>query len=225
MTSGFQPSRGEGRRLLIIDDDEAVLGGLAGYFEQLGYTAIRAPTGRAGIAAFGAHEPDVTILDLRLPDIDGLQVLEVLRQKKAMVVLLTGYGDIPTAVQAMRLGAENFLTKPVEMDHLVATVERAVEKVELGRENIRLRGLVPTGGKKARRALAAVVLVAAAWALGWMLGGDGMDRPEPPAIAPTRELPRTLQGRRVDSLVNVPTPVPISDSLGNRKSPSDTGKR
>src|SRR5512140_2460274 len=120
-----QPERGEGRKLLIVDDDEAVLKGLAGYFEQLGYQTLKAATGRAGIESFNTHAPDVTILDLRLPDIDGLQVLEVLRQKRAMVVLLTGYGDIPTAVEAMRLGAENFLTKPVEMDHLVATVERA----------------------------------------------------------------------------------------------------
>lgn len=224
MTNDFQPARGDGRRLLIIDDDEAVLRALSGYFEQLGYTVIKAPSGRAGIAAFGSHDPDVTILDLRLPDIDGLQVLEVLRQKRAMVVLLTGFGDIPTAVQAMRLGAENFLTKPVEMEHLVATIERAVEKVELRRENVRLRGLVPTRGKRLRQALAALALVLSAWFVGWMLGGDGAARPEPLEIAPTRELPPTPQGRRVDSLLNLPAPVPTSDSPGSRKSQPDTGK-
>lgn len=215
MTSGFQPARGEGRRLLIVDDDEAVLKGLSSYFEQLGYETIKAATGRAGIAAHGTHNPDVTILDLRLPDIDGLQVLEVLRQKRAMVVLLTGYGDIPTAVQAMRLGAENFLTKPVEMDHLVATIERAFEKVELRRENVRLQQLIPTSGKKATQAMVAVALVAGALFVGWLLGDDTNRRPEPPAIAPTPTLPPTPQGRRVDSLLNV-TPVPLPDSLGRR---------
>lgn len=218
MTAPLQPARGDGHRLLIIDDDEAVLRGLSGYFEQLGYTVIKAATGRAGITAHATHEPDVTILDLRLPDVDGLQVLEVLRQRKAMVVLLTGYGDIPTAVHAMQLGAENFLTKPVEMGHLVATVERAMEKLELRRENVRLRSLIPSPGKQARRAAAALVLVLLAWFVGWMLGGDGARRPEPPAIAPTRELPPSPQDRRVDSLLNVPAPVPMADTPDARKS-------
>lgn len=224
MTESFQPSRGEGRRLLIVDDDDAVLRGLSSYFEQLGYTVIKAATGRAGIAAHSSHSPDVTILDLRLPDIDGLQVLEVLRQKKAMVVLLTGYGDIPTAVQAMRLGAENFLTKPVEMDHLVATIERAFEKVELRKENVRLRELLPTSGKRASQAMVAVALVAGALFVGWIVGGDGARRPEPVPIAPTRELPPTPQGKRVDSLINIPAPVPLPDSAGGRNSRGDTGK-
>lgn len=225
MAEGFQPSRGEGRRLLIVDDDDAVLRGLSSYFETLGYTVIKAATGRAGIAAHQTHEPDVTILDLRLPDIDGLQVLEVLRQKKAMVVLLTGYGDIPTAVQAMRIGAENFLTKPVEMDHLVATIERAFEKVELRKENIRLRGLIPTGRKWTSQVVVGVLLVAGALFVGSMLGGDGGRRPDPVQIAPTRELPPTPQGKRVDSLLNVPTPVPMPESLQGRKSQADTGIR
>jgi len=216
MTTPFQPARGDGRRLLVVDDDDAVLRGLASYFEQLGYETIKAATGRAGITAHSSHNPDVTILDLRLPDIDGLQVLEVLRQKRAMVVLLTGYGDIPTAVQAMRLGAENFLTKPVEMDHLVATIERAFEKVELRKENVQLRALLPTQGKRATQALVAVALVAGALFLGWALGGDNAKRPLPPAIAPTQPLPLTPQGRRVDSLLAVPTPVPLPDSLGRR---------
>jgi FixJ family two-component response regulator len=224
MTSAFQPTRGEGRRLLIVDDDDAVLRGLSSYFEQLGYTVIKAATGRAGITAHQTHEPDVTILDLRLPDIDGLQVLEVLRQKKAMVVLLTGYGDIPTAVQAMRLGAENFLTKPVEMDHLVATIERAFEKVELRRENVRLRELIPTSGRRASQYMVGVALVVGALFVGWLLGGDNAERPEPRAIAPTRELPPTPTGRRVDSLLNVPTPVPMPDTPGNRNARSDTGR-
>ncbi len=214
------PQKGEGRKLLIVDDDEAVLKGLSGYFEQLGYQTIKAATGRAGITAFNTHEPECTILDLRLPDIDGLQVLEVLRQKRAMVVLLTGYGDIPTAVQAMRLGAENFLTKPVEMDHLVATVERAIEKVDLRRENVRLRELMPSQGRRAIQALAAVGLVAGALLLGWFLGGDTTRRPEVPAIAPTKPLPQSTQGRRVDSLVNVPAPAPVPDSAARRNGTS-----
>ncbi|MEK6769917.1 MAG: response regulator, partial [Gemmatimonadota bacterium] len=66
---------------MIVDDDAAVLRGLSEYFERLRYEVVRAATGKQGVAAFESQEPDVTILDLRLPDIDGLQVLEILRRK------------------------------------------------------------------------------------------------------------------------------------------------
>ena len=121
-----QFASGLGRRILIVDDDEAVLKGLSEYFVRLGYEVVRAPTGQQGLAGFESQEPDVTILDLRLPDIDGMQILEIMRRKRAMVVLLTGYGDIPTAVRAMQLGAENFLTKPLnlsEFSEVVAGIE------------------------------------------------------------------------------------------------------
>jgi DNA-binding NtrC family response regulator len=225
MTNGFQPARGEGRRLLIVDDDDAVLRGLSSYFEALGYEVIKAANGRDGIAAFNNHAPDVTLLDLRLPDIDGLQVLEVIRQKRAMVILLTGYGDIPTAVQAMRLGAENFLTKPVEMDHLVATIERAAEKVDLRRENVRLTQLIPTSGKRASQALAAVAMVAAAILVGWMLGGEGAASARVTEIAPTHSAPPSQPSRTMDSLLRIPTPVPLPDSLRTGRGDSGTVRR
>jgi hypothetical protein len=110
------------------------------------------------------------------------------------------------------------------MDHLVATIERTFEKVELRRENVRLRELIPTGRRKASQYMVGVGLVAGALFVGWLLGGDSANRVEPRAIAPTRELPPTPQGRRVDSLLNVPAPVPMQDTPGTRNSRSDTGK-
>ena len=179
-----QFASGEGRRLLVVDDDEAVLKGLGDYFSRLGYEVIRAATGKQGLAGFKSQNPDVTILDLRLPDIDGMQILEVMREKKALVILLTGYGDIPTAVKAMQLGAENFLTKPVDLPHLVATVERALEKLDLRRENVRLRQLVPSTRRRAIRIAGALVLIAAALLLGRWIGSVGGQPPALPAIAP-----------------------------------------
>jgi DNA-binding NtrC family response regulator len=80
----------------------------------------------------------VVLLDLQLPDGNGIDTLERLRAAGASVILLTGHGDIATAVRAMQLGAENFLTKPVEMEHLAAAVARVAEKVHLRRQNERL---------------------------------------------------------------------------------------
>ena len=179
-----QFASGEGRRILVVDDDEAVLKGLSEYFGRLGYEVIRAATGKQGLSGFKAQNPDVTILDLRLPDIDGMQILEAMREKKALVILLTGYGDIPTAVRAMQLGAENFLTKPVDLPHLVATVERAIEKLDLRRENARLRQMVPTTRRRVIQAAGAVVLVAASLVLGRWIGSMGSAQPKLPAIAP-----------------------------------------
>ena len=152
-----QFASGHGRRILIVDDDEAVLKGLSEYFARLGYEVVRAATGQQGLDGFESQEPDVTILDLRLPDIDGMQILEIMRRKRALVILLTGYGDIPTAVRAMQLGAENFLTKPVDLPHLVATVEHAIEKLDLRRENVRLRQMVPSTRRKVMQVVAALV--------------------------------------------------------------------
>jgi FixJ family two-component response regulator len=199
---------GEGRRLLIVDDDEAVLKALGDYFERLGYAVVRAATGRQGIAAYQAQEPDVVVLDLKLPDLDGLQVLEALRQFRAVVIMLTGYGDIPTAVRAMQLGAENFLTKPVDLPHLVAAVERGLEKRDLRRENIRLRALVPTTGRRLMQAAVVAALVAGAMLLGRAIGGLDTEENRPTPIAPRQDPRPSGPERRIDSLLRLPSPVP-----------------
>ena len=125
--------------LLLIDDDADVLRAIGDYFERIGYEVERASTGRQGIESFERARPDVTIVDLHLPDQSGLEVLEALRRQGGAAILLTGQGDISTAVRAMQLGAENFLTKPVDMTHLAAATARVAEKVRLSRQNALFR--------------------------------------------------------------------------------------
>ncbi len=126
--------------LLLIDDDPDVLRGIGDYFERLGYEVAREATGEAGAETYERLRPAVVILDLHLPDAGGLDILERLRARSASVILLTGQGDIETAVRAMQLGAEHFLTKPVDLAHLAAATARVAEKVRLARENALLRG-------------------------------------------------------------------------------------
>lgn len=121
--------------VLLIDDDVDVLRSIGNYFERFGYEVTRELSGEAGLATFERLRPEVVILDLRLPGMDGLEVLEHLRQRDAAVILLTGHSDVPTAVRAMQLGAENFLTKPVDMAHLAAATARVADKVRLRRVN------------------------------------------------------------------------------------------
>src|SRR5712692_6954085 len=125
--------------VLLIDDDVDVLRAVGDYFDKIGYEVSRATTAEEGFEAFGRLRPDVVILDLHLPDLDGLEVLERLRSQGGSVILLTGQGDIETAVRAMQLGAEHFVTKPVDLNHLAAATARVCAKVRLMRQNALLR--------------------------------------------------------------------------------------
>jgi DNA-binding NtrC family response regulator len=146
--------------LLLIDDDADVLRALGDYFEKIGYEVGRVATGEAGLETFERVRPDVVILDLHLPDLGGVEVLERIRSRGGSVILLTGQGDINTAVRAMQLGAEHFLTKPVDLNHLAAATARVCEKVRLARQNALLRardhegeGLESLGASPALREL------------------------------------------------------------------------
>ena len=125
--------------LLLVDDDPAVLRAVGNYFESIGTEVYRASSAAAGLEAYERARPDVVILDMGLPDANGLEVLEHLRGQGVAVIMLTGQGDIETAVRAMQLGAENFLTKPIDMPHLAAATTRVAEKVRLKRQNQLLR--------------------------------------------------------------------------------------
>jgi len=155
--------------LLLVDDDADLVRAVGDYFERLGYDVAREDTGEGGVATFQRLRPDVVILDLHLPDVGGLEVLERLRPQGAAVILLTGQGDIETAVRAMQLGAEHFLTKPVDMNHLAAATARVAEKVRLSRQNALLRardhegeGLDSLGVSPAMRELARQIQLLAA---------------------------------------------------------------
>ncbi len=119
--------------VLLIDDDVDALRSIGNHFERLGYEVTRELSGDAGLATFDRLRPEVVIVDLGLPGVGGLAALEQLRSRGAAVILLAGDGDVPTAVHAMHLGAENFLAKPVDLTHLGAAIARVADKVRLRR--------------------------------------------------------------------------------------------
>jgi DNA-binding NtrC family response regulator len=125
------------RSILLVDDDVEVLNMLGKFFERESWQVMRAADAQSCADIYEREHPDVVVLDLDLPGLSGLKLLEVLRTRDpdATIIMLTGHGDIATAVNAMQLGAENFLTKPVELSHMGAAAERAFEKVELRRRN------------------------------------------------------------------------------------------
>lgn len=129
--------------ILIIDDDIALLRTLGEAFERTGWDVHRELSGEAGLRTYRRALPDVALVDLHLPGMDGLEVLDALQEYQAAVIILTGDDHLPTAVRAMALGAENFLVKPVDLQHLLAAADRAAEKVRLRRIN---RVLIGNGG-------------------------------------------------------------------------------
>ena len=118
-------------KILIVDDEPHIRSALGRYFERTGHDVLFAATGEEAVTLVQAEHPAVVLLDLFLPDISGFDVLERTREQRPVTIIITGHGDIPAAVHAMKGGAEGFLTKPVELAHLGAVVDRALEKAQL----------------------------------------------------------------------------------------------
>ena len=122
--------------ILIIDDEIAIATAFAMYFRHDGTHVVHeAYTGAQGIELYGRLKPDLVLLDVRLPDMTGFDVLARIRAEETVVIMVTAYGDVTMAVDALHKGAENFLTKPVDLSHLAAASARALEKAQLRRMN------------------------------------------------------------------------------------------
>lgn len=119
-------------RLLLVDDEVVILEAFAKYFTALGYEVYKAGSGEEGLALFGQVHPDVTVLDVMMPGISGIEVLRTLREQDAAVVMLTGVDAGETAAEALRLGAVNFLLKPVDLPRLASAVREAAATTQQG---------------------------------------------------------------------------------------------
>jgi DNA-binding NtrC family response regulator len=131
--------------LLIVDDDAEVRAGTGRNLERLGYRVVEAATLSAAIDVLKAREIAVAIVDLMLPDGSGADLLDRMRdgdQEECGIIMLSGHGTIPAAVEAMKRGAADFLTKPAKLPEIDAAIQRVLEKVRLRRENERLRELL-----------------------------------------------------------------------------------
>ena len=128
-------------RVLVVDDDKALAAAIGESLERKGHAVTVVTSGKAGAAKVEADEFDVVLTDLRMADIDGLTVVKKVRDHlpDAEVYVITGYGDVKTAVEAMKLGAAHYLLKPIDMAELRAIVEKAADKVKLSRSNRELR--------------------------------------------------------------------------------------
>lgn len=112
--------------LLLIDDEETITLSLRTFFEKKGYDFINTYTGKEGLAAALKELPDIVLLDLHLPDMHGMTILREIKavQPDMVVIIMTGFGEIREAVDAIKLGAEHYFQKPIDLDELAVVVER-----------------------------------------------------------------------------------------------------
>jgi DNA-binding NtrC family response regulator len=127
--------------ILVVDDEEIVRDSLARWLEEDGYQVDTAPDGQAALAKLATQAYAILLVDLKMPGIDGLQVLAQARtlQPDAAVIIMTAYATVDTAVQAMKQGAYDYLVKPFEPEELSLMVGKLTNTQALRRENVLLR--------------------------------------------------------------------------------------
>jgi len=127
--------------ILIVDDQEDIRRSLSGILEDEGYQVLTADNGSDAIELAREEMPDLVLLDIWMPGLDGLQTLEQLKalMPDLTVVMMSGHGTIETAVKATKLGAYDFVEKPFSLDKVLITIANALNYQELRRENEALR--------------------------------------------------------------------------------------
>jgi two-component system nitrogen regulation response regulator NtrX len=127
--------------ILIVDDEEAILTSLRSILEDEGYEVAVASNGAQALKAYTTEPPDLMMLDIWMPDMDGLETLRRVKQlvPAAQVVMMSGHGSIETAVKAIKLGAYDYIEKPLSLENVTLRVKHALDQIRLEQENRTLK--------------------------------------------------------------------------------------
>jgi serine phosphatase RsbU (regulator of sigma subunit) len=142
--------------LLIIDDDDVVRASLAAYLEDSGFNVLQASNGAQGLEVYQRDHPDLVICDLRMPQVDGLELIRRINVIDAQtpVIVVSGAGVMSDAVEALRLGAADYLIKPLQdLAVLEHSVRRALDRLQLRQENQRYRDKLETANRELQASL------------------------------------------------------------------------
>jgi DNA-binding NtrC family response regulator len=131
------------KRILIADDDEQIRGLLVDYFHTLGYETVVAANGAEALANLSQYDIDCILSDLIMPDMDGIELLKQIRmqEKKIPFIIITGFPTVDSAIEAMKEGAYDYVSKPLKLNEVRFKVERVLHIKTLERSNRRLTGV------------------------------------------------------------------------------------
>ena len=115
-------------KVLIIDDEKQILDSLSAILKDDGFEVFTAKDGREGLNLFDTVKPEIVLLDVWMPELDGLQILKMIKEKEkdAIVIVISGHGTISTAVEAVKVGAYDFLEKPLSIDKVLEVISRGL---------------------------------------------------------------------------------------------------
>jgi len=128
-------------RILIVEDDLNTLSGLVEILRDEGYEVVGVESGKKALRLLEREQFDLMLTDLRMPDIDGLKLYEksIAFNANMKTIVMTAYSSVKEAVEAMKKGVYEYLTKPLDLDELLLTVKKAIQEQEILAENIQLR--------------------------------------------------------------------------------------
>ena len=131
----------ENRHILVVDDEPLVRSSLSELLTLLGYTVSTAGNGKEALELLRDYTADIIITDIKMPEMDGIQLLNQVKKRhpEVPVILITGYGSIDSAVEAIKQGAYDYITKPIVDSEIKIVIERLVKQRQLQEENIRLK--------------------------------------------------------------------------------------
>ncbi len=120
-------------KILIIDDEEVICNACHLILSERGHFVERKTDGASGLRALQSNNYDVVLLDMMLPDMEGMEILKIIKQKsvQAGVIVITGYSTVKNALKAMKLGAADYLSKPFSEDDLLASIEKVCSEAAL----------------------------------------------------------------------------------------------
>ena len=123
-------------KILLIDDEADILRVLSMTLKADGYQVVTAENGEDGLALFNRESPDIVLTDIKMPGMDGIEVLKQIKaiSDEAEVIMVTGHGDIDLAIEAMQFGASDFINKPIREKALAVSLKRAHEKIDIKRQ-------------------------------------------------------------------------------------------
>lgn len=144
-------------KVLVIDDDDDVRHSIASYLSGSGYIMCEAADGESGLAMMASEKPELVLCDLRMPELDGINILKVIADAypHVPIIVISGAGVMSDALEALRLGASDYLIKPIiDLEVLEHAIERSLERFSLRRENLQYRNQLEQANRELKANLA-----------------------------------------------------------------------